>query len=140
MLEINLPLLGITTIIFLSLIVVLNSLLYKPLLNFIDNRNLSIRADEESVSKNTSDVGAYKIEVEKIIADARNQAAEIRNQAIAKAKENAAQNLSNARSNLEGEYAVFKQNLENSKAELKSELLAKMPEFKDSLRATLSKI
>ena len=42
MLEINLPLVVLTAVIFLGLIAVLNSILYKPLLNFIDARNDAI--------------------------------------------------------------------------------------------------
>ncbi|MBR6612793.1 MAG: F0F1 ATP synthase subunit B', partial [Campylobacter sp.] len=67
MLHIDPPLLLITLVIFLGLIFVLNSILYKPLLGFIDDRNKSIKNDEESVSKNASDTGNYEAQIEKII-------------------------------------------------------------------------
>ncbi|TEY12975.1 F0F1 ATP synthase subunit B', partial [Campylobacter sp. CH185] len=41
-----------TMAIFLAMIVILNSMLYKPLLKFMDERNDSIKNDENKVKEN----------------------------------------------------------------------------------------
>ena len=88
MLEINLPLVVLTAVIFLGLIAVLNSILYKPLLKFIDARNDAIKNDEESASKNTSDLGVYEAQIEQLIATARNEAGKIKQEAINAIRDN----------------------------------------------------
>ena len=57
MLEIDVPLVVLTATFFVILIAILNPLLYKPMLKFIDDRNASIKNDEENTSKNTIDLG-----------------------------------------------------------------------------------
>lgn len=140
MLEINLPLLIVTVVIFLGLIFVLNSILYKPLLRFIDDRNVSIKNDEESVSKNVSDVGAYQADIERIISSARAEANSIKQTALNLAKDEAAKKIQAKKETLESEYELFSKDLVSRKDELKSMLLAKLPEFKSSLGIKLSKI
>ncbi|AII15303.1 ATP synthase, F0 complex, b' subunit [Campylobacter iguaniorum] len=140
MLQIDLPLLLVTVVIFLGLIFVLNSMLYKPLLKFIDDRNTSIKQDEESASKNASDVGACKAEVDKIILEARNEANSIKQAASSLAKEEAAKKVQAKKDALESDYELFAKELAGKKAELKSMLLEKLPEFKSSLSAKLSRM
>ncbi|RAZ38213.1 FoF1 ATP synthase subunit B' [Campylobacter hyointestinalis] len=140
MLEINLPLLTVTVVIFLGLIFVLNSILYRPLLRFIDDRNISIKNDEESVSKNASDIGAYQADIERIISSARAEANSIKQTALNLAKDEAAKKIQAKKETLESEYELFSKDLISRKNELKSMLLAKLPEFKSSLSIKLSKI
>ena len=47
MLEIDPKLLGITVVVFLVMIYLLNVILYKPILSFVDNRNESIANEEK---------------------------------------------------------------------------------------------
>ena len=49
MLEIDLPLVALTAVVFLALIAILNSVLYKPLLGFVDKRNQDVKNDEDSI-------------------------------------------------------------------------------------------
>ncbi|ABK82302.1 F0F1 ATP synthase subunit B' [Campylobacter fetus] len=140
MLQIDLPLLLITVVIFLGLIFVLNSILYKPLLKFIDDRNRSIKQDEDSVSKNANDASAYKAEIERIILDARAEANAKKQAALARAKEEAAKKIEAKKATIESEYEIFAAGLAAKKSELRNMLLEKLPEFKNSLAGSLSKI
>ncbi|WP_162167303.1 FoF1 ATP synthase subunit B' [Campylobacter fetus] len=140
MLKIDLPLLLITVVIFLGLIFVLNSILYKPLLKFIDDRNRSIKQDEDSVSKNANDASAYKAEIERIILDARAEANAKKQAALARAKEEAAKKIEAKKATIESEYEIFAAGLAAKKSELRNMLLEKLPEFKNSLAGSLSKI
>ncbi|AGZ82333.1 FoF1 ATP synthase subunit B' [Campylobacter fetus] len=140
MLQIDLPLLLITVVIFLGLIFVLNSILYKPLLKFIDDRNRSIKQDEDSVSKNANDASTYKAEIERIILDARAEANVKKQAALTRAKEEAAKKIEAKKATIESEYEIFAAGLAAKKSELKTMLLEKLPEFKNSLAGSLSKI
>ncbi|WP_086280381.1 FoF1 ATP synthase subunit B' [Campylobacter devanensis] len=140
MLQIDPPLLLITLVIFLGLIFVLNSILYKPLLGFIDDRNKSIKNDEESVSKNTSDTGNYEAQIEKIIGDARAEAQAKKHAALSEAKERAATKVAIKKESLEADFDSFMAGLADRKAELKSNLTAKIPELKSTLAGSLSKM
>lgn len=140
MLHIDPPLLLITLVIFLGLIFVLNSILYKPLLGFIDDRNKSIKNDEESVSKNASDTGNYEAQIEKIIGDARAEAQAKKHAALSEAKERAATKVAIKKESLEADFDSFMAGLADRKAELKSNLTAKIPELKSTLAGSLSKI
>lgn len=140
MLHIDPPLLLITLVIFLGLIFVLNSILYKPLLGFIDDRNKSIKNDEESVSKNASDTGNYEAQIEKIIGDARAEAQAKKHAALSEAKERAATKVAIKKESLEADFDSFMAGLTDRKAELKSNLTAKIPELKSTLAGSLSKM
>lgn len=140
MLEIDLPLVILTAVVFLGLIVALNSILYKPLLKFIDARNEAIKSDEDSASKNTSDLGIHEAEIEQIILAARSEAGKIKQEAANVAKDSAAKILSQKRATLEADYEMFMQNLQTQKDEFKSNLATKLPELKIALKTKLAKI
>lgn len=140
MLEINLPLVVLTAVIFLGLIAVLNSILYKPLLKFIDARNDAIKNDEESASKNTSDLGVHEAQIEQLIAAARSEAGKIKQDAINAAKDAAAKIVSEKRGVLEADYDAFIQNLNAQKSDFRADLQQKLPELQAALKAKLARI
>ena len=140
MLEIDVPLVVLTAIVFVILIAVLNPLLYKPMLKFIDDRNESIKNDEENTSKNTRDLGLYEAEIEEIILKARSEANKIKQDALNLAKEEAAKEIETKRASLEADYANFANALNAQKSELKSELASKLPQLQSVLSAKLASI
>lgn len=140
MLDIIPALLLVTGTVFLVLLILLNKTLYKPLLEFIDNRNNSINRDLENAGKNASDVVAYYKEVETILSEGKMEAAKIREAALSEAKERAAKKVEQKKSNLEVQGVAFLKTLESEKDEFKNGLLAQMPLFKESVSAKLSHI
>ena len=140
MLDIIPALLLVTGTVFLVLLILLNKTLYKPLLEFIDNRNNSINRDLENAGKNASDVVAYYKEVETILSEGKVEAAKIREAALTEAKEKAAKKVEQKKSNLEVQGVAFLKTLESEKDEFKNGLLAQMPLFKESISAKLSHI
>jgi F-type H+-transporting ATPase subunit b len=140
MLDISPVLLLVTVTVFLVLLVTLNKILYKPLLEFIQNRNDSIAADYENAGKNSSDVAAYHEEAERIIREAKAEAGTIRAQAIEAAKETTAKKVDQRKAELEEEYLAFLEGLETERADFKSTLLSKMPLYKDGIKAKLNQI
>ena len=140
MLSIDLQLLLTTVIIFLCLIFVLNRILYRPILAFIDNRNSSITSDEQTLQKHSDDTKSYKEEAENILAQARVKIGEIKNKAVEEANLIAKKKIAQTKATLEEDYKSFLVDLEQENQKLKSDLLLKMPEFKATLNSKLSNL
>jgi len=140
MLEIDLPLVVLTAVVFLVLIAVLNSVLYKPLLGFMDKRNQDIKNDENNVSKNVSDLGLYEAQAEQILSEARNEAGKIKQDALNAAKDAASKIVIEKRIALEADYEAFLQNLKSQRTAFKTELLGNLPDIQSTLKAKLARI
>ena len=133
-------LLLVTVVVFFTLLIVLNKILYKPLLTFIDNRNESIERDLENAGRNTSDVEAYYKEADQIILEAKAEAGKIREAALSEAREIAAKKVEQKQSELEEEYTLFLKDLSAEKIEFTESLSAKIPLFRDSIKQKLGNI
>jgi F-type H+-transporting ATPase subunit b len=140
MLDISPILLLVTLVVFFILLIVLNKILYKPLLTFIDNRNESIKRDLENAGKNTSDVEAYYKEANQIILEAKAEAGKIREEALSKAKETSAKKVEQKQSELEEEYVAFLKDLEAERAEFQESLSSSIPLFRDAIKQKLGNI
>ena len=140
MLEISLPALIFTVIVFLGLIYILNIMLYKPLRSFMDSREAMIQKDAEEAKQNALDVDSDRAEIEKILDEARSQAAKIKQLSLDKAKESSEEKIAAKKSDLEADFNKFVKELGKEKAELKKDLQDKIPEFKSSIKSALAKI
>ena len=140
MLDISPILLLVTIIVFFSLLIILNKMLYRPLLEFIEKRNDSIKRDLENAGKNTSDVESYYKEADQIILAAKAEAGKIREVALREAKEVAIKRVEQKQSELAEEYALFVKSLKADKAEFKQSLSANIPLFRDSIKLKLGNI
>ncbi|AJC85704.1 FoF1 ATP synthase subunit B' [Campylobacter sp. RM16704] len=129
-----------TGIIFLLLIAVLNSMLYKPLIKFMDSRDLTIKNDEERMKKNSDDISNVEIELEKIHIQTRDEINQIKLKAIEEAKIKQEKELSARKKELEEQMIVFLKSLKEKEKELKEEMSLKMPEFKQSFKQSLNRI
>jgi len=140
MLDISVPLMLFDLVLFLSLLVVLNRMLYKPLLKFMDDRDNSIANDLTAAKSLSGNSEALHAEAEGILDEARSRASEIRQKAIEEAKVVAESKAENKRAELDKEYASFMEKLESEKETLRNSLLSQMPLFKESLKAKFSKL
>jgi F-type H+-transporting ATPase subunit b len=140
MLDINPILLLATFVVFVSLIAVLNSLLYNPLMNFMNKRNEDLKRDLEKVGSNDDEINELHAKAESIIMNAKLEAAALREKVIADAKELADSKLEAKRAELAQEYLEFEQSLAKSKEELTNDLMSQVPMFKEALKAKMSQI
>ena len=129
-----------TMAIFLVMILILNSILYKPLLRFIDERNSSIKNDENKVKENSQEMLGANDEVEKIHQSTREEIHKIKQSAINQAKEEAQVAIQAKKEELERKMASFYVELNAQKEELKQNLLKNLPEFKQLLENNIKKI
>ncbi len=140
MLDINPLLLLSTLVVFLILIAVLNSWLYRPLLAFMHKRDEDIKRDLSKVGSNDSEIRELLEKANSIVMNAKLEAAALREKVIADAKELAESRIEAKKAALANEYAEFERTLEEKREELKRELLAEVPTFKDALKLKFSQI
>ncbi len=140
MLDISPGLLLLVAVIFIFLIVVLNKILYKPLLTFMHERDESIKNDLEQAKKNSSNVSHLEEEALNLIKHAKNEAHKIREEAINMVKAEYNEKIEAKKAVLEKAYESFLLELNQEKEELNSRLKNELPVFKDSLKTKLSQI
>ena len=140
MLDISPILLGSTLVVFLVLIAVLNSWLYNPLFNFMNKRDADIKRDLDEVGSNSDEIAALTAEAEKIVTDAKLEAAALREKVIADAKEIAESKLEAKRAEMAKEYREFEETLSQEREQLKNALLSQVPLFKEAVKAKFSQI
>ncbi len=129
-----------TMAIFLAMIVILNSILYKPLLKFMDERNDSIANDEDKVRENSQEVLDVNDQVEAIHANTREEIHKIKQNAIALAKEEAQELIRSKKEELEKKMADFYIELDVQRQDLQQYLKMHLPELKQTLQNNIKKI
>ena len=140
MLDINPILLVATLIVFLTLIAVLNSWLYNPLFAYMSKRDDDIKKDLEKVGSNDDEIRKLESKAQSIIANAKLEAAAVREKVIADAKELAESKLEAKRTELASQYMEFEQKLAQARDQLRSDLKSQIPLFKEAVKAKFSQI
>ena len=140
MLDINPLLLSITIVVFLILIAVLNSLLFKPLFNYMNERDASIKNDQDKVGNNDAEIAALTAQAHSIVNEAKLEAAAIREKVIAEAKELAESKIEAKRAELAKDKAEFETSLAQTREDLKNTLLSQVPLYKEAVKAKFSQI
>ena len=140
MLDINPLLLGITIVVFLILIAVLNSLLFKPLFTYMEERDASIKNDQDKVGNNDAEIAELTAEAQNIVNEAKLEAAAIREKVVADAKELAESKIEAKRAELAKDKAEFEKSLAETREELKNTLLSQVPLYKEAVKAKFSQI
>ena len=140
MLDISPILLGMTLVVFLILIAVLNSWLYNPLISYMNKRDADIKKDLQQVGSNDDEVNALVAKAGQIVLDAKLEAAALREKVIAEAKELAQSKIESKRAELAKEYVEFEQSLAQERKELNNALLSQVPLFKQAIKAKFSQL
>ncbi len=140
MLDIHLPLMLFVLALFLTLLVLLNNMLFQPLIKFMDDRDNSIAKDLEAAKGLSGNSDELNAKADENISNAKNEAAAIRQKAIDDEKTLAASKVETKQGELSKEYESFVEKLTSEKESLKNSLLSQMPLFKESLKAKFSKL
>ena len=140
MLDIHVGLMFFVLALFLTLLVVLNRMLFQPLLKFMDDRDRTIAEGLEEAKGLSGESEELNAQAEENLSKARSEAAAIRQKAVEEAKASAAQKVEAKQAELDKAYAAFSGKLAEEKEKLKNELLSQMPLFKESLKAKFSKL
>ncbi len=140
MLDLHLPLMLFVLVLFLILLVLLNNMLFKPLVKFMDDRDASIAKDLEAAKSFSENTDELKAKADEIISKAKNEAAQIRQKTVDEEKALAGSKVEKKQNEIAQEYESFVTRLASEKENLKKELLSQVPLFKESLKAKFSKL
>lgn len=138
--DIALPTMLATAVIFLAVIFILNVLLYKPLLKFMDERAVSIDNDEKKVKDNFEEMTNFGEELAKIKQDTRDEINTIKQKATAQARSLADEEIQKKKDELEQKMQAFTTQLLQEKNELKHELKLRLPLWQESLQKKLKEL
>lgn len=138
--DLDVRLMLLTAFVFLMLVWILNSILYKPLLGFMKNREDGIREDEAKIHQGNTDVSNNETLVAKIYADARAKCQVIRNECISSSKEDANKFLDEKKSVLEADYKNFLADLDAKKIVFKNELRNQLLSLDENIKSSINKI
>lgn len=140
MLDISWGLILLTAAVFLALVFLLNSWLYRPLLGFMQEREESITRDLENANANESGAEAILAEAKEIVEGAKAEANARKKEAIESAKAEVAKLIETKRAELEKQYEEFLQELAKEEESIKSALISQTPLFKEALKAKFNKL
>ncbi|QOY53960.1 F0F1 ATP synthase subunit B' [Candidatus Sulfurimonas marisnigri] len=140
MLDINPILLVATFIVFLTLIITLNSWLYNPLFAYMNKRDEDIKKDLSKVGSNDDEINELHAKAQSIIDNAKLEAAALREKVIADAKELADSKIEAKRAELASQYLEFERSLAQSHEQLTNDLKSQVPLFKEAVKAKFSQI
>lgn len=129
-----------TAVIFLVVIFILNVLLYKPLLKFMDERAVSIDNDEKKVKDNFEEMTNFGEELTKIKQDTRDEINAIKQKATAQARSLADEEIQKKKDELEQKMQAFTTQLLQEKNELEHELKLRLPLWQESLRKKIKEL
>jgi F-type H+-transporting ATPase subunit b len=140
MLDINLWLLLFVAALFLGLVYLLNDMLYKPLLAFMDKREKSIRDDMASSDKNTDEIDELLTQADQKISVAKGEATKIREEALIAAKDKASKALDEAKGDIEAKYASFVEKLAADRDTLKDSIGANVSNYQSGIKSKIKNI
>ena len=129
-----------TGVIFLAVIFILNVLLYKPLLKFMDERAVSIDNDEKKVKENAQEMSDFGEELENIKKQTRDEIAAIKQKATMEARISVDNEIINKKTQLESKMQAFYTQLNAEKTELENELKMRLPLMQEALKKRLKDI
>jgi F-type H+-transporting ATPase subunit b len=140
MLDLHLELMLAVLFVFFLLLFVLNTMLYKPLLDFMNDRDGSIANDLKSAKELTGNTDELNAQAANIIDDAKSQASAIREKMMQEAKAKASEKIASKQGELEKEYQNFLDRLNQEKEQLRNALLNDMPTIKSGLKTKLASL
>ena len=140
MLDISFVLVALMIVLFLALIYVLNTMMYKPLLDFMQKRDESIAADLASIESNDSEISELEAKANENISKAKQEASEIKSTMISKVKDELSSKFEEKKAALEEELNNFLVALGEKKEVLKSELEANLTQYKEAVEAKIKNV
>ena len=140
MLDLNPVLMLFVLVVFFSLLFVLNQMLYKPLLKFMDDRDNSIKNDLKDAEEILGSNDELNAKADAILAKAKAEANAVREKAVSEAKALAESRVESKIKELDSKYQSFLKDLSSSKDELEKALSEQMPLFKESLKSKMSNL
>jgi F-type H+-transporting ATPase subunit b len=126
--------------VFLLLLFTLHIILFRPLLNHIDERENQLKEDLLNANSSTSDIDSIMQEANDIVAKAKNEARLILEDTYKNVEIESISRIDSVKKDIDIKYRSFLNDLSKEKKLLKESLLVELPKFKDMLNSKLKRI
>jgi len=140
MLEIKLYLMAITGIGFIVLLFILNNLIYKPLLNFMNKRDEAIKKDKAAIEKLKREIEAINKSREESLKRAKEQAERLKKESIEKLEAIEKEEVLKAKKEAQTILEEFKKEVNSEKKMVYEGLLSQMDIFKKAFKNKFKKV
>lgn len=127
-------------VVFIITMFLLNTWLFKPLIGFMDERENSLRKDMESAVSDDNEVKEIQEKIRSVLADAKDQASRIIEDAIDNAKADYDARMEKKTNEIQARLESFRADLESQKYQVRQELLADMAGFESALKGKIQQI
>ncbi len=140
MLDLNPGLMLFVLVVFFSLMYLLNTMLFQPLLKFMDDRDASIAKDLKNAEEMAGNSSELNAKADTLLAEAKAEANTIREKATTEAKALAQSKIESKVKELEENSIAFKAELDAEQKVLKDTLTAQLPALKETLQSKFSSL
>ena len=140
MLDLNPGLMLFVLVVFFSLMYLLNTTLFQPLLKFMDDRDASIANDLKNAEEMAGNNSELNAKADTLLAEAKAEANVIREKATTEAKALAESKIESKVKELEENAVAFKAELDAEQKVLKDTLTAQLPALKETLQSKFSSL
>ena len=140
MLDLNPGLMLFVLVVFFSLLFLLNTMLFQPLLKFMDDRDATIANDLKNAEEMVDSSSGLNTKADELLSTAKAEANIIREKATSEAKALAESKIESKVKELDSNYQAFLNELTTEQDTLKESLVAELPQLKKSLQTKLSSL
>ena len=140
MLDLNPGLMLFVLVVFFSLLILLNTMLFQPLLKFMDDRNNTIAEDLQNAEEMSGNSDELNTKADALLGDAKAEANAIREKATSEAKALAASKIESKVKEIGDKHQSFLAELTADQEALKNSLASELPLIKESLQTKLSSL
>lgn len=140
MLDLNPGLMLFVLVVFFSLLILLNTMLFQPLLKFMDDRNNTIAENLQNAEEMSGNSDELNTKADALLGDAKAEANAIREKATSEAKALAASKIESKVKEIADKHQSFLAELAADQEALKNSLASELPLIKESLQTKLSSL
>ncbi|MEY4504890.1 MAG: hypothetical protein RL154_1187 [Pseudomonadota bacterium] len=137
MLDVSPLLLAFETVVFLSLIYLLNKLLYLPMLSFMDKRDGLLLQEDGELMANAKSCDDLRASADAALAAANAEAMRIRNEAFSAAKAESEKLISQTKEKLKNGFESYSHAMAEEESALRAYLVTCHATFEDAIQKNL---
>lgn len=140
MLDVNPILVVFSGVTFLIMLLILNSILYKPMIAFMSDRDSNLNTNQDSIIACENSIKHNQEQYEEIMHNAYVESEHIIDLARKEASQKADVKIQDAITSLDKEYVVFQSDLNNAKNDLEKSIIANESELSQAISSKLKNL
>lgn len=134
-LELNWQLMLLVFVTFMLLILILNTWLYRPILELIQRRDALLGEDAKGIEEQKKEIAQLKLEAEEVLRHARAEAKKIKDLATLEAQGVFEEKLNRSKSEISNRFVNSQKELDERRAQIREELAKNASIFEEEVKA-----